>query len=185
MSEWNVIHENFHTKHSVLTAPDEHMPYTIQLHIMNIRWMKQQNIWSVHMTSIGKENRSSQSLQQKRVGRQSEGLGGVVWVYKIGLKWPVIAMAITWKPQSLSLCLRDRELEHRDREGGRERGRERWRAREGEREREREGEREICTDLFPWLLIPFFFISSIFAWWLLTFVFCLLQHIVNSKLVWW
>ena len=25
MSEWNVIHENFHTKHSVLTAPDEHM----------------------------------------------------------------------------------------------------------------------------------------------------------------
>ena len=24
MSEWNVIHENFHTKHSVLTAPDEH-----------------------------------------------------------------------------------------------------------------------------------------------------------------
>ena len=27
MSEWNVIHENFHAKHSVLTAPDEHMPY--------------------------------------------------------------------------------------------------------------------------------------------------------------
>ena len=23
------------------------------------------------------------------VGRQSKGLGGVVWVYKIGLKWPV------------------------------------------------------------------------------------------------
>ena len=31
MSEWIVIHENFHTKHSVLTAPDEHMPYMIQL----------------------------------------------------------------------------------------------------------------------------------------------------------
>ena len=31
MSEWNVIQENFHTKHSVLTAPDEHMPYIIQL----------------------------------------------------------------------------------------------------------------------------------------------------------
>ena len=50
MSEWNVIHENLHTKHSVLTAPDEHMPYIIQLHIMSIRWayyeqMKQQNIW--------------------------------------------------------------------------------------------------------------------------------------------
>ena len=38
MSEWNVIRENFHTKHSVLTAPDEHMPYIIQLHIMSIRW---------------------------------------------------------------------------------------------------------------------------------------------------
>ena len=63
MSEWNFIHENFDTKHSVLTAPDEHMSYIIQLHIMSIRWayyeqMKQQNIWSVHMTSIGKENRS-------------------------------------------------------------------------------------------------------------------------------
>ena len=70
MSEWNVIHENFATKHSVLTAPDEHMPYIIQLHIMSIRrayyeQMKQQNIWSVHMTSIGKENRSSQSLSYR------------------------------------------------------------------------------------------------------------------------
>ena len=72
MSEWNVVHENFHTKHSVLTAPDEHMPYIIQLQIMSIRWayyhykqMKQQNIWSVHMTSIGKENRSSQCLYYK------------------------------------------------------------------------------------------------------------------------
>ena len=45
------------------------------------------------------------------VGRQSEGLGGVVWVYKIGLKWPVIAMAITWKLQSLSVSERNRELE--------------------------------------------------------------------------
>ena len=45
------------------------------------------------------------------VGRQSGGLGGVVWVYKIGLKRPVIAMAITRKPQSLSLSERDRELE--------------------------------------------------------------------------
>ena len=50
MSEWYVIYENFHTKHSMLAAPDEHMPYIIQLHIMSIRWayyeqMKQQNIW--------------------------------------------------------------------------------------------------------------------------------------------
>ena len=70
MSEWNVIHENFHTKHSVLTAPDEQIADIIQLHIMSIRWayyeqMKQQNIWSVHMISIGKENRNSQCFSYK------------------------------------------------------------------------------------------------------------------------
>ena len=73
MSDWNVIYENSLTKHSVLTAPDEQlrdMPYIIQLHILSIRWayyeqMKQQDIWSVHMTSIGKENRSSQCLSYK------------------------------------------------------------------------------------------------------------------------
>ena len=43
--------------------------------------------------------------------KQSEGLGGVLWVYKIGLKRPIITMAITRKPQSLSLSDRDRELE--------------------------------------------------------------------------
>ena len=37
------------------------------------------------------------------VGRRSEGLGVVVWVYKIGLKWPVTAMAITRIP--VSLCV--------------------------------------------------------------------------------
>ena len=49
MSEWNVIHENFHTKHSVLTAPDEHMSYIIQLHIMS-KWSSRasdQFIWLV------------------------------------------------------------------------------------------------------------------------------------------
>ena len=41
----------------------------------------------------------------ERVGRQSEELGGVVCVQvsKIGLKWRVIAMAITRKPPSLSV----------------------------------------------------------------------------------
>ena len=29
------MHENFHTKHSVLTVPDEHIPYIIQLHNMS------------------------------------------------------------------------------------------------------------------------------------------------------
>ena len=37
MSEWNVTHENFHSKHSVFTAPDEHMPHIIQLDIMSIQ----------------------------------------------------------------------------------------------------------------------------------------------------
>ena len=32
MSERNVIRENVLRKHSVLTAPAEHMPYIIQLH---------------------------------------------------------------------------------------------------------------------------------------------------------
>ena len=42
------------------------------------------------------------------VGRQSEGLGGVVWAYKIGLKWPVTAMAITRKT-SVSLSVWERQ----------------------------------------------------------------------------
>ena len=79
MNEWNGIHENFHTKHSVLPAPDEHMPYIIQLHIMSIRWayyeqMKQQNIWSVHMTSIGKENKKSMLIKNSK--GEGEGGGG-------------------------------------------------------------------------------------------------------------
>ena len=37
MSERNVIHENFHTKHSVFTVPDKHVPYIIQLHIVSIQ----------------------------------------------------------------------------------------------------------------------------------------------------
>ena len=78
MSLWNVIHEDFHTKHSVLTAPDDHMPYIIQLHIVSIRWayyeqMKQQNIGSVHMTSIIKENRNSQCLSE---WERERGRGG-------------------------------------------------------------------------------------------------------------
>ena len=81
MSDWNVIRENFHTKHSVLTAPDEHLPYIIQLHIMSKRWayyeqMKQQNIWSAHMTSIGKENRSTQCFWRRRVCVGGGGTGG-------------------------------------------------------------------------------------------------------------
>ena len=34
MSEWNFMHENVHTKHSVFTEPDAHI---IQLYIMSIQ----------------------------------------------------------------------------------------------------------------------------------------------------
>ena len=57
MSEWNVIHENFHTKHSVLTAPDEHMPY----------------IWSVDMISIGEKRRRKKAMEK---GGGGGGTGG-------------------------------------------------------------------------------------------------------------
>ena len=36
MTECNVIHENFHTKHSVFTAPDAHM-HTSLLYVMSIQ----------------------------------------------------------------------------------------------------------------------------------------------------
>ena len=75
-----VIHENFHTKHSRLTAPDEHMPYIIQLHIMSIRWayyeqMKQQNIWSVHMFRERDRETDTQTDTdtQTETGRQTGG----------------------------------------------------------------------------------------------------------------
>ena len=104
MSEWNVIHENFHTKHSVFTAPDEHMPHIIQLHIMSIRWayyeqMKQQNIWSVHMTSIWKERESLGGVSggegRERAWEEREGEGkwtpqtqhgrsGATWIWRRG-----------------------------------------------------------------------------------------------------
>jgi len=71
MSERNVIHENFHTKHSVLTAPDEHMPYIIQLHIMSLRWtyyeqMKQQNIWSEKETETDRERQRQRQTEWDR-----------------------------------------------------------------------------------------------------------------------
>ena len=66
MSEWNFIHENIHTKNSVFTAPDAHIhTYTSLLHIISIQpENKAENIRSVHMTGIGKEN-SSQCLSNK------------------------------------------------------------------------------------------------------------------------
>ena len=73
MSEWNVIHENFHTKHSVLTAPDEHMPYIIQLHIISIQWAYYEQM------KEGGEKKEQQQ-QQKRV----EGVGRKDWAELYG-----------------------------------------------------------------------------------------------------
>ena len=71
MSEWNVIHENFHG-------------------------------------GGGGGVKGGRGL----VGRQSEGLGGVVWVYKMGLKWQTLQWQSLEKTSlSLSLSERDRELE--------------------------------------------------------------------------
>ena len=136
MSEWNIIHENFHTQHSVLTAPDEHMPYIIQLHIMSIWWAYYDKKWSSRTSDQfiwlvsekktepvnacliknskgdckggGRKNKTGEGVGRKAVRRTGRSCMGV---YKIGLKWPAIAMAITWKPQSLSVSERDRELE--------------------------------------------------------------------------
>ena len=41
-----------------------------------------------------KTTKQNKSLSQA-VGT---GLGGVLWVYKVGIKWPDIAMAISQKP---------------------------------------------------------------------------------------
>ena len=35
---------------------------------------------------VGETNKQTKNRGRVWVGRQSEGLGGVVWVYKIGLK---------------------------------------------------------------------------------------------------
>ena len=81
MSEWNIILENFHTKHSVLTAPDEHMPYIIQLHIISIRWvyyeqMKQQFIWLI---SEKKTEAVNAYLIKNSKGEGGGGGGGGRW----------------------------------------------------------------------------------------------------------
>ena len=56
----------------------------------------------------GKQKKEKRKKRGEHSHKQSEGLGGVVWVYRIGLKWPVIVMAITRKPQSLTVWERQR-----------------------------------------------------------------------------
>ena len=61
MSEWNVKHVNFHTKHSVLIAPNEHMPYIIQLHehMVSILWANEaaEHLISSYVALAANENK--------------------------------------------------------------------------------------------------------------------------------
>ena len=112
MSEWNLIHENFHTKQRVHSARCTHA-YITQLYIMSIQPVNKEVEHLLSSTPVlgrrKKEKRkkavSVYLIKNSNSHKQSEGLGGVLWVYKIGLKWPVIAMAITRKPRSVSLSL--------------------------------------------------------------------------------
>ena len=69
MSDWNVIRENFHTKHSVFTAPDQHMPYIIQLHIMSIRWA-----YYEQMTSTFTQSSTAQQTPSHNAAMHNTGL---------------------------------------------------------------------------------------------------------------
>ena len=66
MSEWHVTHENFHTKHSMFTAPDEHMHTSLSYTL----WASnQQGSWTSDqfMTNIGKQREI-----QRQTDRQTE-----------------------------------------------------------------------------------------------------------------
>ena len=66
MSEWHVTHENFHTKHSMFTAPDEHMLTSLSYTL----WASnQQGSWTSDqfMTNIGKQREI-----QKQTDRQTD-----------------------------------------------------------------------------------------------------------------
>ena len=70
----------------MFTVPDEHMPYIIQLHIVSIQPANKAAHKAadqfIIMTSIGKENRSSQCLsrtvreREKKRKKKKEGGGG-------------------------------------------------------------------------------------------------------------
>ena len=82
MSEWNVIHEIFHTKHSVLTAPDEHMPYINQYmlwaydeHVMS-KWSSRTSDRFIWLVSEKKTEAVSAYLIKNTKGEGRVGGGG-------------------------------------------------------------------------------------------------------------
>ena len=73
MSERNVIHENFHTKHSVLTAPDEHMPYISQRERQSDRQTNRERETETH--------RETETDRQIDRGRGGTGGAGTLFVF--------------------------------------------------------------------------------------------------------
>ena len=63
----HVIHENFHTKHSVLTASDEHMLYIIQLHIMSIRGERERERFSERRRDDGRTTTERKKEEEKMI----------------------------------------------------------------------------------------------------------------------
>ena len=51
----------------------------------------------------GETKRKRRRRKKGHSHKQSEALGGIQWVYKLGLQCPAIAMAITPKPHCLSV----------------------------------------------------------------------------------
>ena len=94
----------------MFTAPDEHMPYIIQLHIMSIQpankaaehlikfIMMTEAVNDYFIKNITGEGERERERKKRAEGvgvggggrghshEQSEGPAGVLWVYKIGLK---------------------------------------------------------------------------------------------------
>ena len=65
--------------------------------------MEAMNVYPIK-NSKGEGGKKRKRKRKKGLShKQSEALGGIQWVYKLGLQCPVIAMAITPKPHCLSL----------------------------------------------------------------------------------
>ena len=59
-----------------------------------------------------KNSKGEEKKEKCHSHKQSKGLGRALWVYKVGLKLPIIAMTITGKPHCLSLSLAKRREWH-------------------------------------------------------------------------
>ena len=68
MNEWvnyMRIKKNLHTKQRVHNASGSRAYITQLYNMRHFQQIRQQNIWSIHMASIGKENRGKQCFSYK------------------------------------------------------------------------------------------------------------------------